>query len=127
MAGQFLIDVDVPRDLVRITMSGFFGEPEILAFLGERMMAHRRLQCGPNQHLTLNDMRAMDIRSQQAVESFRSILASPEYRSRRLAFVVGPTLARTQVVRALANRHARIFEDFWSAEAWLFAPDESPV
>ncbi|MEZ0242775.1 MAG: hypothetical protein ACAH11_05330 [Sphingomonas sp.] len=122
MAENFRIHVDVPRDLVRITMSGFFTEADILAFLGERRAAHRLLQCGPNQHLTLNDMRAMDIRSQPVVESFRSMLASPEYRSRRLAFVVTGALSRMQLMRTLEGRDdARCFEDVESAEAWLFA------
>jgi hypothetical protein len=126
MGGTFTIDVDVPRDLVRIAMSGFFSEADILAFLGERRAAHRRLQCGPNQHLTLNDMRGMDIRSQQAVESFRSILAAPEYRSRRLAFVVAGALSRMQLMRTIEGRDdARCFEDIESAEAWLFSPEDN--
>jgi hypothetical protein len=51
------------------------------------------------------------------------MLAAPDYRSRRLAFIVGPTLARTQVMRALDRREARCFEDSWSAEAWLLVGD----
>ena len=125
MAGKFRIAVDVPRDLVRITMSGFFTEADILAFLGERIAAHRQLRCGPNQHLTLNDMREMDVRSQPVVDSFRSILAAPEYRSRRLAFVVTGALSRMQLMRTIEGRNAQVFEDMESAEAWLFAVDEA--
>ena len=126
MSGDFHIEVDASRDLVRIAMSGFFDEDDIRAFLDARASAHRLLRCGPNEHLTLNDMRAMEIRSQQAVESFRSILAAPEYRSRRLAFVVTGALSRMQLMRTLDGRDARCFEDVESAEAWLLSPADEP-
>lgn len=125
MADKFTITVDVPRDLVRITMSGFFGEGDVLAFLGERMAAHRQLKCAPNQHVTLNDMRAMDVRSQGVVDSFRSILASPDYRSRRLAFVVTGALSRMQLMRTIEGRNAQVFEDPAAAEAWLLSADDA--
>lgn len=124
MSAEYSIEVEPNRDLVRIRMGGFFSAEDIEGFLEVRRVAHRDLRCGPNQHLTINDIRDMKIQSQEMVDAFRDLLADPLYRSRRLAFVVGPTLARTQVVRALANRSARIFEDFWSAEAWLFGPQE---
>jgi hypothetical protein len=125
MSGEFQIDVDVPRSLVRITMSGFFSEADIHAFLAERAAAHKLLCCGPNEHLTINDMRAMDIRSQEAVESFRSILAAPEYRSRRLAFVVTGALSRMQLLRTISGRDARCFDDPWAAEDWLFSEHDA--
>jgi hypothetical protein len=125
MGGKFHIDVDVARSLVRITMSGFFSEADIRAFLAERETAHRLLRCGPNEHVTLNDMRDMDIRSQEVVESFRSILAAPEYRSRRLAFVVTGSLSRIQLMRTISGRDARCFDDPWAAEDWLFAEDDA--
>jgi hypothetical protein len=125
MSGEFHIDVDVARSLVRIAMSGFFTEADIRAFLAEREAAHRLLRCGPNEHVTLNDMRYMDIRSQEVVESFRSILAAPEYRSRRLAFVVTGSLSRIQLMRTISGRDARCFDDPWAAEDWLLAEDDA--
>lgn len=121
MSADFAIDVDATRDLVRIRMSGFFTPEDIDAFLAARAMAHTQLRCGPNQHLTLNDLSDMKIQSQDSVEMFRAMLADPAYRSRRLAFVIGRTLARTQLQRALDRRTARCFDDSWAAEAWLFA------
>lgn len=121
MSADFTIDVEPLRDLVRIRMGGFFTSDDIDAFLAERARAHSRLTCGPNQHLTLNDLRAMKIQAQDSVEMFRAMLADPAYRSRRLAFVIGQTLARTQLQRALDRRTARCFDDPWAAEAWLFA------
>ncbi len=124
MAGHFQIEVDAPRNLVRIAMSGFFTDDDIRAFLAERAVAHRQLRCGPNEHLTLNDMRGMGVRSQEAVESFRTMLAAPEFRSRRLAFVVTSPLSRMQLMRTIDGRDARCFEDVADAEAWLFSARE---
>ncbi len=125
MGGEFHIHVDVARSLVRITMSGFFTEADIRAFLAEREAAHRLLRCGLNEHVTLNDMRDMDVRSQEVVESFRSILAAPEYRSRRLAFVVTGSLSRMQLMRTLSGRDARCFDDPWAAEDWLLSEGDA--
>ncbi len=125
MSGAFSFDVEPERDLVRIRMGGFFTPEDIAAFLDARAEAHRQLRCGPNQHLTLNDLRDMKIQAQDIVDSFREMLAAPAYRSRRLAFVMGPTLARTQLSRALDSRVARCFEDPWAAEAWLFSDDRA--
>lgn len=121
MSARFAFDVDPARDLVRITMSGFYEQPDIEAFLEARRKAHMALRCAPNQHLTLNDLRGMKIQSQEMVDSFRALLAAPEYRSRRLAFVTSPTLATSQLKRALASRTARCFTDMDKAEAWLFS------
>ena len=124
MSAQYQIDVEPKRNLVKIRMAGFFTERDIEGFLAARRLAHAKLRCGPNEHVTVNDIRDMKIQSQEIVEAFRTMLAEPEYRSRRLAFVVSPTLARTQVIRAIAGRDARCFEDSWAAEAWLFYGDD---
>jgi hypothetical protein len=123
MSGEYHIEAEPKRDLVRIRMAGFFTPEDIQGFLEARRAAHAELRCARNQHLTINDIRDMKIQSQDIVDAFRAMLADPEYRSRRLAFVVSPTLARTQLVRAIAGRDARCFEDSWAAEAWLFYGD----
>ena len=123
MSAEFSIDADSSNDLIRIRMAGFFTEADILAFLAARREAHAKLRCGMNQHVTLNDLRDMKIQSQEMVDAFRAVLADPLYRSRRLAFVVGPTLARTQLMRAVAGRNVRCFDDIWTAEAWLRLDD----
>jgi len=123
MSAEYRIEVDPSRDLVRIRMAGFFTVEDIQGFLEARRAAHAELTCARNQHLTLNDLRDMKIQSQEMVDAFRSMLADPTYRSRRLAFIVGPTLARTQLMRAVAGRDVRCFEDSWTGEAWLLAGD----
>ena len=124
MSASFSFEVDPERDLVRIRMAGFFRPTDIADFLAARRVAHQALRCGPNQHLTINDIREMSIQSQDIVDAFQAMLAAPEYRSRKLAFIVGFTLARAQAIRALESRSARWFEDPAEAEAWLLAEDE---
>ena len=123
MKAEFSIDVDPTRDLVRIRMGGFFRQTDIADFLEARRVAHQALRCAPNAHVTINDIRRMDIQSHDIVDAFQEMLAAPDYRSRRLAFVVANTLARSQAIRALESRDARWFEDPIRAEAWLFAED----
>jgi hypothetical protein len=129
MKARFSLEVDPERDLVRIRMVGFFRQEDIAAFLEARRVAHAQLRCAPNAHLTLNDIRGMDIQSHDIVDAFQAMLAEPQYRSRRLAFVVGNTLARAQAIRALESRAARWFTDTIQAEAWLLAdhPIEAPL
>lgn len=124
MSAEYSISVDPSRDLVRIRMSGFFTQADIESFLAARREAHVQLTCPANAHLTLNDIRDMKIQSQEIVESFRAMLAAPEYRSRRLAFIVSSTLALSQLGRALAGRHARCFDDPAAAEHWLLTGEE---
>jgi hypothetical protein len=123
MDAQFSFRVDRGKGLVRITMSGLFTLEAIDDFLRARTEAHAELGTRPNEHLTLNDLRGMKIQAQDVVARFREMLAAPEFRSRRLAFVAGPTLARSQLMRALSGRDARCFEDPAVAEAWLLAEE----
>ena len=124
MSATFTIDVDPARDLVRISMAGLFDEDDIARFLEARRQAHARLVCPPNCHVTLNDLREMKIQPQESVAQFRAMLSDPAYRSRRLAFVTAPTLAKMQLLRAIGGRNARCFDDTEAAEAWLFAHAE---
>jgi hypothetical protein len=123
MDPKFSFQIDRSWGLVRIKMAGLFTPGDIDDFLAARRRAHDELGCAPNQHLTLNDLRGMKIQSQEVVATFREMLADPALRSRRLAFVAGPTLARSQLMRALNGRDARCFEQIEEAEAWLFAEE----
>ncbi len=130
MSAHYSFRVDRSRGLVRIVMGGFFSHDDVAGFVEARRRAHRALVCAPNAHLTLNDLRGMKIQAPDIVEAFRELLGEREYRSRRLAFLVGPTLLQGQVRRALAGREgeARCFTDPVAAEAWLLAAerDEAP-
>jgi len=123
MDAKFSFQIDRPRGLVRITMAGFFKRADIDAFVEARRRAHEALGLPRHAHLTLNDIRGMTGQMQSTVDAFYELLAAPQYRSRRLAFIVRTTLARSQVLRALASRNARCFTDPAAAEAWLLTED----
>lgn len=121
---RFTIDLDPPRDLVRICLAGFFSVEDIARFQAELLVAHRRLGCGRRGGpLTINDISDMAIQSQDVVARWGAFLADPAHRSRRLAFVVASTLARMQLQRTIGNRDARVFTDTAEAERWLFAEE----
>ncbi len=123
MTAQFTVRAEPARDLIRIQMAGFFTRDDIQAFYEARAVEHAKLTCGPNQHLTLNDLTQMKVQSQEVVAAFQELLGDPAYRSRKLAFVVDRTLAKSQLMRALNGRDAKCFEDKDAAEKWLFAYD----
>jgi hypothetical protein len=128
MSDKFSISVDPRHGLVSIVMKGFFSRKDLDAFVEARREAHSALGWPRNAHVTLNDVREMKIQAQDTVDSFQRILADPEYRSRRLAFLVKATLARLQLERALAGRaDARCFEDLAEAEAWLFEEERTAL
>ena len=127
MDAHFTVCAEPARDIIRITLSGFFGAEDFAAFQQSLIAAHRQLTCGPNRHVTLIDTSAMKVQSQDMVAAFRDVLADPTLHSRRLAFVVDPTLLRSQVRRALDGRAAQWFASKTMAEAWLFASDRGTV
>jgi hypothetical protein len=125
MHRRFSIEIDRPRDLVRIVMTGLIMPEDVANFFEARRQAHTMLGCAPRQHVTLTDLRTTKILPQETVAAFQALLADPAFRSRRLAFVVAPTLVRSQLMRALAGRHSRCFFDPAEAEAWLLEDDET--
>ena len=125
MNANFCFDVDPARDLVIITLGGFFSRADVDAFLAARVAAHARLRCGPNQHVTLADVRAMQIQAQDIVTAWGDVLSGAAYRSRKLAFVQASSLARMQLQRAAAMRDVRYFTAVAEAEAWLFEDEQA--
>lgn len=120
MKARFSFEVDISRNLVRMTMAGFFEPADVQRFVHERDKVHTRLLCGPNEKLTLVDVREMDMQSQEAVALFAAVLANPSNASKRIAFVVTRSLSRMQLKRAAASRTAEFFTDnVAAAEAWL--------
>lgn len=125
MNGQYILAVDADRDLVRIELRGFFTAEQVDAFDRDRHLLYRQLRCGRNEHVSLVDMRAADIQSQDVVTAFAQSIGDPATASRKLAFVMSRSLARLQVKRAAAGREAAFFHTVEEAEAWLFADAEA--
>lgn len=123
----FSIEVDVGRDLVRMTLSGFFTSEDIARFNVARLEAYSALRCEPNQHVTLIDIREMHIQAQARIGDFQQGIADPRTAAKRLAFVVARSLARLQVQRAAQGREAGYFTSVEEAEAWLLGPDAAVV
>jgi hypothetical protein len=122
MAPRFTITADPALDLVMITMGGFFTQAEIDAFEHARDVAHRKLKCGRNQHLTLVDMREMLIQSQEAIVGFQRVLNNHATKSKRIAIVTSKTLARMQVERAAERRDVHYFSgEPAEAREWLLS------
>lgn len=125
MHPRFSIAIDPKHDLVTIVMNGLLLPGDVSDFFQARRKAHKLLGCAPGRHLTLTDLRAMHILPQETVAAFAALLTDPQSRAHRLAFVVAPTLVRSQLLRALAGRDSRCFADRAEAEAWLLEEDEA--
>ncbi|MEH3035197.1 MAG: hypothetical protein PGN23_01695 [Sphingomonas adhaesiva] len=122
MNGTFHFRVDPERNLIVTTIDGFFDEDVYARYMEARAAAFRELRCGPNEHLSLSDLRGMNIQSQDIVAAFSAMLAQPTYQSKRLGLVIGSSLARMQLSRALGTRaggNARVFEHYDDAEHWV--------
>ncbi|MGQ0659505.1 hypothetical protein [Sphingosinicella sp.] len=124
MEPKFTFRLDHARGLVRISMAGFYDIGDVAAFFDAQRTAHAELGLPPNQHLTLNDLRGMQVQKQEVIEAFRVGLAVPEERARKLAIVVDAAMARAQANRAIASADTHYFTDVAEAEAWLFADEE---
>ncbi|MEH3045941.1 hypothetical protein [Sphingomonas adhaesiva] len=122
MEGTFHFRVDATRNLIVTTITGFFDDDVFTRYLAARAAAFRELRCGPNEHLSLSDLRGMHIQSQEIVGHFAAMLAQPTYQSKRLGLVIGSSLARMQLSRALGGRaggNAQLFLDYDEAEHWV--------
>jgi hypothetical protein len=124
MEASHSINVDPSTSTVTITVTGFFDQPALMRLVADREEAYKKLRCPPNQHVTLCDVSDCALQSQDMVAGFRQMIADPRRRSRRLAFVVGSSLARMQIRRMIAGRDDVLcFVDRNEAAAWLREPD----
>ena len=119
MPASYAVTASPDRDLIRITLSGFFDPAGLAGFDRARRAAHARLRCAPNAHDTLVDVRALKLQAQDVVETFRAMIADPATRARHLAFVTGDAAIRMQVRRLIERDTIRCFADLFAAEQWL--------
>lgn len=121
MVASFSFNIHPALSLVRITMAGFFEEQDLARFFATQDEAYRELRCAPNTHVTLVDIRDMQIQSQASVSAFRERLSDRRMAARRIAFVVSRSLARGQIIRAAETVNAEFFTDPEEALTWLLA------
>ncbi|MFZ5705167.1 MAG: hypothetical protein ACOY5R_07860 [Pseudomonadota bacterium] len=121
MQGWFVVDVEKDLKLIRLTMGGFFESATIVEMRAQLIEAIATLACKPNDHLTLCDIRDMDIQSQERVGEFAKLVGSDDVRSRRLAFVTARSLARLQAKRLTSREGVEFFAGTSEAFDWLTA------
>jgi hypothetical protein len=117
MDAKFNILADTRHNLMRVEMAGFFSDDDVQRFSADYRSSLVQLRA-PG-HLTLVDIRQMKIQPQSVVRAFSSLLASPDVRSRRLAFICSSSLARLQAQRLTDREGVSFFEDEAEAENWL--------
>ena len=119
MTASHHVTAEPHRHLLRVTLGGFFGPHDLAALDMDRRAAHAALRCGPNEHVTLVDVRDLKIQAQDMVLAFRAMITAPATRPRRLAFVVGGSMVRMQIRRLVTSADIGCFGDLPTAEAWL--------
>lgn len=120
MRGTFDIAIEPRRKLLRVALAGFLSLDDVAEYLVVKNAALARLGAGPNQHVTLCDVSASLIQSQEVALAFQATLSDPRYMSRRIAFVTGSSLARMQLRRLVNRPGSACFETIAEAEEWLY-------
>jgi hypothetical protein len=119
MGASFSVSVDPQINLVWIEMVGFFTESDVAEFTQQLDIEMETLRCLPNEHLTLCDVSGMNIQAQEIVAQFSKVVGNDRFRSKRLAFVIGPTLVRKQAERLADRAGVQFFKDIDEAQTWL--------
>lgn len=119
MNATHIIRVDPEKQLVDITLGGFFDLARVMQVAIDAKAAIDSLGLAPHQHLTLFDVSDFSLQSQEVISALQSLLGNPRYTSRRLAVVTDKSLSSMQVQRVLKRDTAQWFDDRRVAEAWL--------
>lgn len=119
MKGWFHIEGESSDCLIRLTMGGFFDSSTISEMRRDFVRAIVTLPCPANLHVTLCDIRQMEIQSQAIVGEFTQLVGSDDVRSRRLAFVTTKSLARLQARRLTSRDGVEFFTAVDAALEWL--------
>ena len=128
MDATFAFAVEHDNRLIRSWLTGFFTMDSFERYVAERRATFQRLSCAPGETFSIVDITDMKIQAQDLVVPFAAMMADPRFRSRRVAFVVGSSLARMQLRRALGERaghDARAFDDEASARRWVLTGQDA--
>lgn len=122
---MYTIDMDPAKALIRVRLGGMMTVEEVglyVADLSRAFLLHR-MRAG---YIMLIDVSTSVIQSQEVIAALIGhIAAFPK--ARRIAMVVGDSLARMQVRRVMTQDYTRAFADAGEAEAWLLGADGDAV
>ncbi len=112
------IETDLPRKLLRITMSGFFSGDRLESLMLDlrNAIAVVSRDCA---YFVLVDIRDCALQSQDVVEAFRQFILARPHHAKRIALLVGKSVSRMQARRLLIDARVRMFEGDDEALGWV--------
>jgi hypothetical protein len=123
---MFTIEVDKPRQLLLIGMTGFWTQPVMDAYLNELRNHSSAMRASGGLLRVLVDMAGYPIQAQPIADGHAGALEFAERRiGAQVALVVPSTLARMQVGRVAQSTGHRVFTERSAALTWLMAPRDS--
>ncbi len=115
------VTADTARQLLTITLRGFWDMPTFEAFRAEFEKALRTLHHAGGCEVALVDGSEFAVQSQEVLEGFEQVMrANVPYLAKRTASVVPAALNRLQASRVAETLARRDFHSRADAEAWLF-------
>ena len=114
MTRAISLSVDPDHRLLRFRLAGFLTVEDARNVSAQKLKAITDLGGDPTDHVSLVDVSQCTIQAQDVAALFTQIIANPQYRARRAAFLVHPTsLSKMQVRRMLqgSGGSARLFEN----------------
>jgi hypothetical protein len=119
---MYTFELDRPRGLLRIALSGFWSAETARVFAVDQQAAVAALGCARGAHIVLTDLSELKIQTQEVVNICKAFIDGAGNSSRRLALVGGEGLARIQSKRVLGRDNMKVFNSVREAEEWLLAP-----
>lgn len=119
---MFTITIDPHRKLIRSKFAGFLTTDEVAEWSRQEQAAVVAMGCGSGEFLLLVDSSGCAIQSQEVIALFQQLVATSEYKARRIAIMRGSSLTRMQTRRVAGDKdYIAHFEGAAEAEEWLFA------
>lgn len=116
---NFAIDED--RKLIRLNLTGLLTPEDVAEFSRKEQAAIAKLGWKSGDFVILADTSRSPVQPQEIVAAFQHMIGHNPLKARRVAVVIGGSLARLQAKRILVRGYAETFETTAEAEAWLFA------
>ncbi len=120
---MLVVNTNRSRRMLTLTASGFLSLDDVTSGAQGIHDGIAELGGDPQDHVTLYDLSAVDVASQDVVLLFRDFMANPAYASmlgRKIAFVTGSSLFTMQLRRVAKDvGQIEIFTERLSATRWL--------